>query len=210
MKQQVNLYYSKAVKGDDSPLTALRMVKITGAFLGLMICYSVYQEVNHVLIEQELKDLETKQEVIQKEMQGKEALVNNKETKDKREKLTKEINAFEQEVQQGQMILNALSSVRTKKNNGFSSFMKSLASASMPEVWLTHFNIQESGTHLLMEGSTVDARTIPKLIVNLGKELPFKGRTFQVFKLLRDDKTQQTNFILQTDKSNGLEKGKNP
>jgi hypothetical protein len=80
----------------------------------------------------------------------------------------------------------------------FSSYFTGLARQDMNGLWLTSIRIGAAGEELQLGGGVSTPELVPKFLVKLSDEPAFKGRTFQVLQLNRQEQEPFIEFSLLT------------
>jgi MSHA biogenesis protein MshI len=80
----------------------------------------------------------------------------------------------------------------------FSSFFAGLARQDMSGLWLSSIRIGQAGNQLELGGGVSKAELVPKFLGKLSGEPAFKGRTFQVLSLNRQEQEAFISFRLMT------------
>lgn len=78
--------------------------------------------------------------------------------------LSEKIAALREEKNAMQAILSEISKERYSNVSGFSKFFKLLAKHSLENLWLTEFNIQKGGAHIIIKGLTNNVALVQQLV----------------------------------------------
>ena len=71
-----------------------------------------------------------------------------------------------------------LSQIQNKIQPGFSGYLSALATYVIDDIWFTKLEFSDGGNVILLEGKTIAAKNLPKLLYNLGKDPMFSGKKF--------------------------------
>lgn len=112
--------------------------------------------------------------------------------------LKKTISDKENELQNKQYVLQALSGKQFGNTHGFAAQFTGLARQHISGVWLTGLYIHAGGEKLNLQGSTYKADLVPRYLQRLAQEPSFKGIEFQTFLMQRADKSSQIDFDLRS------------
>ena len=97
-----------------------------------------------------------------------------------------------------QNALNELSTMVRGNDNGLSPYFSALARKNIESLWFEQIDIYSGGKQMNLKGQTSDAKNIPIFIASLTTEPAFKGVSFKLFNVKKDEKNPSLNFILQT------------
>lgn len=112
--------------------------------------------------------------------------------------LKKTISDKENELQDKQTVLQALTGKHFGNTTGFAEQFTGLARQHVQGVWITGLYIHAGGEKLNLEGSTYEAELVPRYLQRLAQEPSFKGIEFKTFLMQRADKSSQIDFDLRS------------
>ena len=104
----------------------------------------------------------------------------------------------ENELQDKQAVLQALTGKHFGNTLGFADQFTGLARQHVQGVWITGLYIHAGGEKLNLEGSTYEAELVPRYLQRLAQEPSFQGIEFKTFLMQRADKSSQINFDLRS------------
>lgn len=110
--------------------------------------------------------------------------------------LVKQIEQLQADIAVKKTILTEISGRENLKHKRFSALMHDLAAHHAPDLWLTGISVDQH--KLLIEGSTVDATSLPRWLNKLRNVDYFVDQEFANAQLFRDT-DQQLNFILSSE-----------
>ena len=113
-------------------------------------------------------------------------------------------NTINNEISQLQVVLaNKQKAVAILKDQGldntigFTGFFEALSRNHLDKTWLTRIMLIRGGQTMDLEGQAETPDLIPKMLGGLQHEPMFKGRTFKVFDVIRND-TNTVSFNIET------------
>lgn len=195
--QQINLYQTQRLPvKKKQPLSGLMILAIGllavlafGAFY-----YSEYQQQQiHINRLTQLKEQEQKQKKQVDELKKKLAQM------EKNGQLQRKIELLTAERNQKQLIINRLKDPSFANTKGFSSHLEGLAEQKVPDLWLTGILLEQGGTQLLLDGSTLQASLVPHYLQRLSSEDAYSGKQFRTFLLERpEEESWRLDFSIGT------------
>lgn len=194
MKQQINLYQLDRKK-PGMVLSFMQMLQIVGILAAVLFMMTLYKGYDYFHKKKLLTELEKKQNEVNKQLVITSGKVTAPQT---REEILTEIKQLQEQVTINEEILFTLVKLQSGRTLGFSRYLKALAEQTQPGVWLVNFAFQEGGEFITLKGNALKAAEVPKFLEGLGSEPVFAGKSFQVFKVATDEKTQHLHFILET------------
>lgn len=194
-KQNINLLQIEK-KRQKFELDFLMILKIVGGLAGLLALITLYSFVRHWMLQSEYLKLEAAKE---KETQKLTATASKLPSKQTSDEVKQSIEKLTQTKKERETIIIVLTERKTSQFGNFSTYLLALSKEAVEGIWLTKILLEKSGNQVTLEGKTLKPSLVPKLIDGLGQEPVFAGKTFQVFKLTTDAKTQQISFILQSE-----------
>ena len=196
LKQQINLYQVKKEK-KKLEFTFQYMLILFGGFLSVLLLITAVNLYKHLTIKKELTVLSKEQLAKNQKLQ---VIANQVPEEQTRNQIIAEINKYQAEKQEKEEVLQLLINAQVKKIDGFSDFFESLARgvSETSGIWLTHFTFKEGGDYMSLEGKALKPDSVTRFIAGLSKEAPFKGKSFELFKVSLDEKTRQIEFVLET------------
>lgn len=198
MLQNINLYQLEKVKVQK--FSFHQMVQFIIVLSIILFGLTIYEVYSHWVKQKNYQELSKKQAEINKQLMLQTGKVSSPQS---REEILKEIKALEEEKIVKQDMLATLIELQTYRTIGFSRYLKALAESTVPDLWLTQFQFQGNGDYISLEGNTMKPDNVPLLMERLSKETVFSGKTFQVFKITSDKKTDWLHFELETNVSGG-------
>jgi len=194
--QQVNLYTDDfRPKKIVLPLEHIVILPLLVALILAGVTFLLYSNLTH-----EKQELAKKEVSIEKMKHTLEAL----EAKAKLQRLDGSLEQANQRlssiIEARQKMIALLDTVVVKDDKGgFSEFLFSLARQKVDGLWLDAIKIGASGKTMTLEGSTLNAQSVPVYLKNLRQEPSFMGRSFTVFELLKSkDKSKKLKFSLRS------------
>lgn len=101
--------------------------------------------------------------------------------------LEAEVARTEAEVKSRRGTLDALNAGELGNTAGFSDFFAAFGRQAMPGVWLTGFNVGNSGNQLVVNGRALQADLVPAYLRALNREPMMRGRQVVEMKLAAKD-----------------------
>jgi len=114
------------------------------------------------------------------------------------QELKRQISLKEQELENKNHLLAALSGKQFGNTQGFADQFTGLARQHVTGMWLTGLYIHAGGQKLDLQGSTYRAELVPQLLQKLALEPSFQGLEFQTFLMQRDNKKPRIDFDLRS------------
>ena len=192
MKQQINLFQPAEEKAN---FTFRQMLTILGAFLGIILIATLYDGFKYYRASRELSLLQKQENEKNLQLAQVTTEVPPEQT---RNQIIEEIKRYDVIKNQKVATANALVNEQ-KKNLNFSIFLEALSKEKVEGLWITKFEIKDEGNFIALEGNTLKPTFVPDFISALGNEPVFQGKSFKVFKLKLNDKTNLLEFTIQTD-----------
>lgn len=193
MKQQINLYQVEKRKWVFD-LSFQYLVWGILAFLMILLIATAGGTIKHLLTKNELMQLQKEQMGKSKALQTISGQVPEERT---REQLVNEIKKYEAEKKAKQEILDSLAA-SSGQDKGFAGYLEALSTKTILGLWFKKLSFTDNGNAILLEGSAIKPEYVPNLITRLSNDAAFSGKTFQLFKESRDEKTQQIDFVIET------------
>lgn len=194
MQQQINLYQPVATSRDE-PFSAEMMLILVGLTCALMMAFygMLYWKKN--TLQTELAALNSQFEQTTTTVDKLESTVTTlTDSKSDQERLSELKKIFTSK----QNALNDLSTMVRGNNIGLSPYFSALARKNIESIWFEQIDIYSGGKQMNLKGQTSDAKNIPSFISSLKAEPAFKGVSFKLFNVKKDEKKDSLNFILQT------------
>ncbi len=83
--------------------------------------------------------------------------------------------------------------------SGFSNFLEGVARRRVPGMWVRGLTLADGGTHVGIQGSTLEPELVPRFLQALAHERSFEGTEFHTFEMVRPkDDTVRIDFALET------------
>lgn len=193
MEQQINLYQKEQKRKE--MVSFMQMVQAVSALGIVLLLLTIYQTYNYFSQKRTLTSLQQKQAEINKQLKLTEGKLPVVQTRDQ---LLSEIKAEEEEKKFREQVLATLNNLQISRTGGFSKYMKALAKETVSGLWLTRFDFRGNGEFIALMGKALKPDQVPKFLEGLSRQVVFAGKTFQVFKLSADPKTEHINFVLET------------
>ena len=111
-------------------------------------------------------------------------------SEEERQALIAHIDKLEQQRAHLEKMATTLQQLQLNDKPGFSEYFAALSRYGIPGLWLTKFVFAAGGNSITLEGSTVDAEFVPKLVQRLGNDEVFAGKKFKNFKIYTKNKTE--------------------
>ncbi len=194
MSQQINLYQVEKQKFKIR-FEFKEAVVLFSVFFSIIFITTTIDMVKHLTIKKEYSVLDKEQQAKSQKLQVISGQMPEEQT---RNDIVAQIKKYQDDKQSKLEILGQLAVAQSGKNINFSDYFVSLAKRAVTGLWLTSFSIKDSGGNLSIEGITLKPDYVPLLISGLSSEAVFSGKTFQLFKISTDDKTNQIGFELET------------
>jgi hypothetical protein len=193
--QQVNLY-TEAFRPRREVLSLAHVLYATLGFILILAALSYALTYWSGALQNDLDQSSVKLEAIRTQadaLEARAALVKRDESLVRGNRLLREkITAREE-------MLGTLGTVAVRESTGFSPFLVGLARYSLKSLWLTRIAVSDSGSSMILEGKTAEAKLVPEYLGSLNSEEVFSGRSFEMFDLSADEsRAGQLHFLLQS------------
>ena len=178
MSQQVNLFNPVFLK-KEKYFSALTMLQGLGVILILGVVFGVWagRQANN------MRDEELASSARVKAAQADLMRIVGDPTKKKASPAEIEIRTTEAEIRGLQNVFDVLSKGDLGNTEGYSPYLKAFARQIVPGVWLTGFNIADSGNHIELRGRTLRAELVPAFVARLKAEPSMAGKTFATLEM---------------------------
>jgi hypothetical protein len=186
--QQINLYLPE-FRPNREPLRAIHMLWGALVLLVLLVCFSVYSNHQHGLLQTQLVAEQKAQETLQTQLKVLAAQKPAQASAD----LDVKITQLQKNVQRHQQILAMISSQDLGNDKGFSAQLNALAQASLNTISVQSFSLQRGGKYAELTGLTRSADQIPLYLQRLRKDPSFTDVGFGVLNIARD--TEQGGLL---------------
>lgn len=193
MKQNINLYRLQTNK--TQKLSFLQMMQALSGLGIILFCMTIYQIGRHFHLADEIRKAEIEKLALEQKLKSLEMSITAPVVK---EEFEKKIMVMKLEQKSKQEIYSILTEIQSSQTIGFSRYFKALAAQFIPGIWLTQFKFGNGPIYISLEGVTLKAENVPKLMEGFSQEPVFAGETFQVFRLSVDPKTRHLHFELKT------------
>ena len=180
MSQQINLYDPLFRKKSSSLTSATAMLCAVGVAVTAAVLVAVYQE-------HQLREMQARAQTIDQAL--KEATLNHDKlvvevAKQKpNAQLEAEVSALETQLGDRQEVIAALKSGAIGSTEGFSDYMRAFSRQSVSGLWLTGFDIAQSGNALALQGRTLSAEHVASYLKRLNQEKTMQGRQFAAMRI---------------------------
>lgn len=204
INQKIN-FYSDEFKPPVIALSADKMLQYMALVLVLLALVSA--ALYYPIVSQETQVAQLKTRLAEKQNELEDA---------KRKYPKKLINpAFETQLEElkadnsnKQRLLNYLQSDTLKHAQNFSEVFRDLKTYDHNKVWLTRVDVLNEGQSIRLTGLVSRPDVLPGYIDGLKEAYSFKGRSFNLFNLERDqDNKAYLHFILSTESGRGEDEG---
>lgn len=178
--QQINLYLPE-FRPNREPLRAIHMLWASMAILVVLLCFSVYSNHEHGVLQQELAAEQKSQETMQLQLKA----LNAQKPALASAELDAKITHLQKNLQRHQQILAMISSQDLGNDKGFSVQLNALAQASLNTISVERFSLQRGGKYAELSGLTRSADQIPFYLQRLRKDPSFAEVGFGVLSIER-------------------------
>ncbi len=98
-------------------------------------------------------------------------------------------------------LFDMLGRVVVQQGDSFSATLVALARQRVEGLWLTQISLHASGQGLALAGQTLNSESVPTYLQKLREEATFRGRTFNLFSLNREEESggRALNFVLRSE-----------
>lgn len=194
MIQKINLYQVEK-KRISFAFTFHQASWILGIFfLGLSLI-TVYDLVKHFLIRKELKVLDSEQLAKAKKLQVIAGKVPEERT---RNQIMTDIKQYENEKKEKEEIISLLSAEEHSVIDELSAYFEAVSRRTIAGIWLTSLQFQNNGDQVTLKGQALSAEYVPEFVAALSLEPKFKGKSFEIFRVILDEDKKKVDFVLQT------------
>lgn len=192
--QQINLYQA-SLRAPRQTLSLNQLALVAGVLLAVLVVISAAQWWWLKRNAQQLASVKQEQTQLS---QAIDRLSKQLAQSSNDSELKKTISAKENELQDKQYVLQALSGKQFGNTRGFADQFSGLARQHVKGVWLTGLYIHAGGEKLNLQGSTYEAELVPRYLQRLAQEPSFQGIEFQTFLMQRETKSTQIDFDLRS------------
>jgi hypothetical protein len=192
--QQINLYQA-SLRAPRQTLSLNQLARAASILLAVLVVISAAQWWWLKRNEQQLASAKQEQTQLS---QAIDRLSKQLAQSSNDSELKKTISAKENELQDKQYVLQALSGKHFGNTRGFADQFSGLARQHVKGVWLTGLYIHAGGEKLNLQGSTYEAQLVPRYLQRLAQEPSFQGIEFQTFLMQRETKSTQIDFDLRS------------
>ncbi len=196
MKQQINLYQAE-FRQPEIPLSADHIFMGAAGLLLLMVLFSVGFAISNSFASSRLAALKVE---VQALTQANEQMNIQLQNRAVDKNLAAKANYASRQLQARQDMLQMVERTEQRKDAiYFSELLAGLARQHVDGLWLSRIDISANGRDMYLEGSTVDAKRVPQLVGNLGREQSYAGREFRKVVIKRNkDNSSLLDFVLTT------------
>ncbi len=193
--QQVNLY--QITDGSKNIVLPFRQI-VQGILLFVLILAGTtgYLFITHYKTKIAFAELKRQEENLSVSLLEVESSVSSTAT---REELVTHVQTLTETKSQREQMHATLKRLQSGGTQGFARYFAALSKYSVPGLWLTDFKILSQGGSITITGQTKDVAYVPKLIQRLAESDVFRGKTFGVFNVAIDEKSNFKNFTLETE-----------
>lgn len=175
LKQQINLY-QPVFRQPKVSFSFSSLIGITGFLVLAMALATGYGTWQSRELEQGLERIESDRQNLSRELeQLRQQLPEPKESA----QLKSEIDFLKRRRSDGYAMLDLLRKRLVGNQEGFSESFVALARQHQEELWLRRILLEQGGTRVELDGATVSADAVPRLLQRLASEKAFQGLDFQ-------------------------------
>jgi Tfp pilus assembly protein PilN len=202
--QQVNLY-SEILRQEQQQsgiqLFTLSMVAVALLFI-LFSAYVLWD------IKTSQAELQQAQLTVNQQQTLVDGLMTKKISQGPNSELMKEIQTWQNNVNEAAQTLQTLANRSSVLSKGFSNYLKTFAINANPDVWLTGIHINGNKAGVKLEGSTFIPQQIPNTLQQLQNTPALKGLTFAKLTMQQSTKVPgQMDFVLSSSENNPDDQG---
>ncbi|MCW8931777.1 MAG: hypothetical protein OQL19_16280 [Gammaproteobacteria bacterium] len=195
MQQQINLYQPVA-SSKNEPFSAVMMIVIVLVTCVLMMAFYGMLFWKKNTLQHEVTALKSQLEQTTETVEKLEATVATlTDSKKDQDRLKHLKNVFTSK----QNALNELSTMVRGNNSGLSTYFSALARKNIEAIWFENIDVYSGGEQITLQGRTSDAKNIPVFVSSLNEESAFKGVSFKLFNVKKEEKDNSLYFVLQTE-----------
>ncbi len=148
------------------------------------------------LTEEQIASLEQRHQTMMARLTSIAAAANQR----KQEAVTEEaIRDKEKELKARRELLGSLTGGKFGNREGFSGYLAGLARQHVHDTWITGLSVEQGGERLTIAGSTLKPELAPVYLQKLSNEEAFRGKTFSVLELSRQEKRADNGDLVPTD-----------
>lgn len=196
MKQQINLYQAEFQQPDIALSADHIFMGAAGLLLFIVLC-SGGLAISNMLTEHTLAVVKTEVEALQQANAQMNVQAQNRSVD---QSLATRAAEASRQLQMRQEMLQLVERTEQRRDTVyFSELLAGLARQHVDGLWLSRIEISDSGQHMFLEGSTLDAKRVPQFVGNLGREEAYLGREFRKVVIRRNEKDGSLlDFVLTT------------
>jgi len=202
--QQVNLY--SEILRQEQQQSGIQLVTLSMVAVALLfILFSAY-----VLwdIKTSQAELQQAQLTVNQQQTLVDGLMTKKISQEPNSELMKEIQTWQNNVNEAAQTLQTLANRSSVLSKGFSNYLKAFAINANPDVWLTGIHINGNKAGVKLEGSTFIPQQIPNTLQQLQNTPALKGLTFAKLTMQQSTKVPgQMDFVLSSSENNPDDQG---
>ena len=161
------------------------MLQIISGFtilLMLISCYIIYKQHS---VNIQLAKLKEEQNSLNQNLDTEK---NKIPTEQEIENLKKELINLQDLSITREKMYTTLRQIQYTAHPGFSGYFSALATYVIDDIWFTKLQFSDGGNVILLEGKTIAAKNLPKLLHNLGKDPVFSGKNFDAMNIYSTEK----------------------
>lgn len=200
-RQNVNLYH-KEFRREASWLSQRVAGFASLAVLALILVIATQKQLEHDHVLAEKNRLDSQLALVSSEVKSIKKTLSDKGV---RPEVLNRINDVRAEIKANESIMNSLGLQSETTFKGFSPYMLALARQNIKGLWLTDFYVSELKQDLLLIGKTRRAELLPAYLKKLSDEEVFKGRSFNSFRIVKNQKKPNgslpLDFVVTTEES---------
>jgi hypothetical protein len=178
MMQQVNLLVSE-LRPKREPLTLRQLALAWGGMVTVLLLTSSWEGIGVWQLAGEQADKETRWQ----ELSSSNDTLRSSFTTTPEPQLITEVNALRERFHNQALLVNAVAGYEQSSQSGFSPFLQDLAAQHVDGMALSHIELHDGGSHILLSGETEAPVNVPLFLKRLSEGESFRGHRFDQFRL---------------------------
>jgi len=196
MIQQINLYQPSVLE-KKQPLSPSMLLGFFSLGVVLLAGYYAFVAWQTAGIESRLQAMEGRQSALLAQLTALQQVPAGQ----KSPLLQREVDTLTQSLAAKQPLLELFKTPADKGNTGFSPYLEGLSRRTPSDLWLSRIVIAPAPGRSALEGSALEAETVPVFLQALREEPAFSGMSFANFTLSRQESgSRYIDFMLETRK----------
>lgn len=193
MQQQINLY-QPIFRKEHKLFSALTLLYITLASLGLMVLIGVYFQVQLYRLQANENALSNQYQRLNSTLEA----LRNTEGDPELEAMDQRIARLEETLDTKEALLADMATLTGAGRGGFSSLLTALGRQRLDGLWLTGVRLGDSGRTAELRGIALDPRLVPRYLQLLPEEPRLQALDFRQIQISRNDQEpRRLDFTLQ-------------